>query len=332
MRTNPKALLVTVAALFGAVANFDSAVAQAIESAEQEVLAEAWQYFQNAEKRQRKQALEKFGDYLERYPHSPFAPEVFYHMGTLYGSKRNHALGEKPDVSMIRHYFDQAAKGYQWRFSPYANAVRSTLVNSPRATLAEKTEYYDWLKRLQSDQASAEDVYPVNTISRVLKGHPLQIDANSRVRSLEAFRDPLESYAKAASINIVDSTNDPDELRALEARYPDALIGRLAADKRAGIDRAINQALDHAVRSDLLLQDEYAIDLSQDQRPANDADAAPTRATPPPKVESPSTGDGAAPEGEGKDRTAVIVAGLGAAVVVVGALLGSVRARTRPAA
>ena len=195
------------------------------------LLRAAWEGYTDYHHRDREQVKQLFLRYIEQNPQTPFAPEIYYRIGSMYSNNANHRNGETFDRAERNKYFTLAVEGYKDTFSVEAEAARSFLVSNPRQSTAERLEYYDWLIGFEG-QVEAKDIHPVQPISEhVGYAEPvIQTEDEMKMRVAQVKR-VRETFVTAAENNIIRLVKGPEDLGLIAERYPDRRIGELAKKK-----------------------------------------------------------------------------------------------------
>jgi hypothetical protein len=200
-------------------------------------LLAAWAYMQDHERRRREVAIALLQNCIDGSPKSPFLPQVYSLMGSLFVGGENTKLGEEPDGKEAIKYFRLAHEAYGTKYCSDHEYVWASLANITR-DVGEQRKHYDWLWYIKG-KATADDVFEFQPLDSVMTGVPPIWDRSGR----EAFlkwqrRVNLDGSIRVAEENTVWMASNA-QLVELVRDYPDKGMGKKAAaeiERRKTVD------------------------------------------------------------------------------------------------
>lgn len=197
-------------------------------------LDKAWRYFADRENRRRETAIKLFEQYLADHPDTLFKAEIYGRIGQLYSSHRRSENNEDYRPDLMAKYYELAHGAYGSQYSDANMTVWGSVINQPSPILADRLEYYDWLRGF--DTANADQIDPIVAMGIAAKGFRDSVEWSKQERQMQAehLKKQLPLLMQVTEENIV-SGSGLDDLRRIMELYPGTNFAAMAQAKQKAI-------------------------------------------------------------------------------------------------
>lgn len=190
--------------------------------------------------RDRNEVEQKLVGYIEKNPDSVFIPELYFRLGAMYS---HNALppNEGLDRKKATRYFEKAHDLFDGKYSVASDCAWAYLVMRRDVPVAQKREYYDWLRKTK--ELTPEDIWPYRDVEKcMIYGDSPELSQAELAKEADDWQQRSKVFVAACERTLIMYA-DLAALGVYAAGYPETELGKQAQMKLQKRDDVIDRVL-----------------------------------------------------------------------------------------